>query len=493
MFSSIRRGLPGLGKGLSRMAYNPGRKAMSYHTTSSVKQSNALLMTVGTIGFICTANAIEQAHYKWEEIKEERFMRLPPKERALINLTKRRLYPSACCDIMNEIPPEDRTDELYIYLFDNLPEFREYGLLPSHLITPERAFKMINEGCSIEKIPEKFITAELCEKAIKKYPFAIKEMIGMKCMGNEHYDMAFKLNHRTFKYIPYKFKTDEMCDIICKEGKVPIKYVPDKYLTQERCEMYNKAASEYTKYMDNFSQIPDKYMTKDMVNDFVKKSIKNGKNSWEINYILECIPERLITHEIVDSVISSLPENDYYIVAISSDKNKYEKAKVKWTKACSDMYESCYTSYQCYYSGILNEIPDKFVTEDVILKLIKKNKKIMYAIPDKYITKTIAEVMASNGFIGYFPDKFMNEDTAVLAVRYDPNDMCYVPFRYRTKKVFIACANGGTDHWLNYGGAKFIEDEEFDRLTYRHRRNSGNMEWITDWSNTYYKKRSHYE
>lgn len=82
----------------------------------------------------------------------------------------------------------------------------------------------IKKGAELEKVPEKFRTAELCKIAVENYG------------GN-------------LKYVPDKLKTPELCKIVVEDHGAALEYVPDKLKTPELCkiavEHYYGAALPY--------------------------------------------------------------------------------------------------------------------------------------------------------------------------------------------------------------------------------------------------------
>lgn len=140
-------------------------------------------------------------------------------------------------------------------------------LISLGIIIPERLFtqELANEYCekdirNINNIPTKFITKEMCDKAmnneiklsicdkkINKYIIKkgcislIKLTLKMKYKFNsidqEIADNLFDLNHMNFTMLPNKYITKRMAEAIKKDGLVEYyKIIPDEYKDDEMKE-----------------------------------------------------------------------------------------------------------------------------------------------------------------------------------------------------------------------------------------------------------------
>ena len=184
--------------------------------------------------------------------------------------------------------------------------------------------KMRLRGCyfDINKIPEEYITQELC-------------------------NFAFKHSINSIRTIPQKYRTQEMYkmiqDSIYKRINVKrlFKYLPEEYITQELCDI---AVTEDISIYD----IPYKYQTKE---HFIKFILNNTSNEPIV------IPEKLKT----DDIFKLIVKNSKYINK-DIPEEYYDK-------------EYFINIIETRGAKIINRIPEKYICEEILTKVINDDPK----------------------------------------------------------------------------------------------------------------------
>jgi hypothetical protein len=118
---------------------------------------------------------------------------------------------------------------------------------------------------NLKYIPEKYLTQELCELAVKQDGLTLND-IPEYLKTPEIYELAVQQNGLSITYIPKELRTKELCELAVKQDGYALNYVPEKYLTQELCIL------SISHKKSHLISIPDKYKTKEIYELAVKQN-----------------------------------------------------------------------------------------------------------------------------------------------------------------------------------------------------------------------------
>lgn len=216
-------------------------------------------------------------------------------------------------DANNEIPKAAMTDKF----IDAMAEKGFTGRIPADKLTAERAM-MLAKSCKykvLEKIPDKFKTAEFMETVIREHLYChvsdIKEYLTEKII--EDAIQAGKITR--FSEIPTEYRSLRTAELLA-EKKVKWLEIPPEYQTERTCRlMLEKYDSKNHEWFYCLKQC--KYKPKKAIDI----AVKNFKNAIEL-------PE--LTREQIDESIRRFPLN---ILHVPEWYLKDEKEEIKPEKA----------------------------------------------------------------------------------------------------------------------------------------------------------------
>ena len=300
-------------------------------------------------------------------------------------------------------------------------------------ITEELAHHAVSQfGENIIHVPKQFRTKNLWEYAIMKHPPVIIHLdedyqsleiytYAIKLIKYDNYDIFWdnKLLSDMIKSVPDKYMTIEL-----------IKFIIDNYLISRTSILHSisKNVMTYELYMYAFNKnvqcigdIPKEYVTNDMWLQTIPKL------SYWSEEIIKNIPIECLTNDTCENIINVCPCAIKYIPEQFITFNLCELAMSK--------------SY-------LNDIPDKYRTEEFILKYPNAIKWLH----KKYMTKNIVDAYLNcdDVFLDNIPDQYKTLDICKKAAR-TQNRFCrkfnderydvieHIPIKYLTTELCKTC------------------------------------------------------
>jgi hypothetical protein len=169
------------------------------------------------------------------------------------------------CDMLYHIPYSMRTTEICKYIIGYMMNYNTVRsifpilqLIPNEILAD--VIKSILRNKSLEVIPTKFKTPQICMEAVK-------------------------INVRNLEHVPYKLRTEEICKIAFKQN------VPKKLITGELCVNAVKG----NPYI--ILNIPEEMITEELCMTAVEGN----------PYIILNIPEEMITEELCMTAVKENP------------------------------------------------------------------------------------------------------------------------------------------------------------------------------------------
>ena len=121
--------------------------------------------------------------------------------------------------------------------------------IPKKLMTKKLCELAIKkDGWTLQYIPEDLITKELCKIAVKNNGYALCHILE-KYRTKELYTMAIQQNGLALVYIQKGLRTKEICEIAVKQNGLAIKFVPEEFKTPELYELAVKGDGQSLAYI----------------------------------------------------------------------------------------------------------------------------------------------------------------------------------------------------------------------------------------------------
>lgn len=176
------------------------------------------------------------------------------------------------------------------------------------------------------------ITYDLCLEAIKSDVYNIK-YVPINLITKELTEIAVNINGLILNHIPNEFKTLDICKLAVNIHGGSLGYVPFyKFNDDTNYEICKIAVQNYS---HAFYRVPEKYITKEIIENLIKKDKVNiimicGNNLDKFdqifinniikecisyrNSLLDCIPKKYITNEIATIALNNC--QDRHIVDV---------------------------------------------------------------------------------------------------------------------------------------------------------------------------------
>ncbi|MCL2806493.1 MAG: DUF4116 domain-containing protein [Treponema sp.] len=198
-------------------------------------------------------------------------------------------------------------------------------------------------GTNLSNVPEKQITAEMANEAVKQ-------------------------KYEAFKYVPDPLKTTQMCiDVLKHDFFGMLKFVPKELMTEELSEV---ALEKIKQKPDSFKKIPDELKTTKMALEAVKANSR----------LLEDVPDNLRTAEVYHEAV----KKDVKIIEQVPDE-------LKTMEMCLDVVKKRGMS--------IEYVPDKFKTEELCLIAVESGAGAIELIPENKRTEKLIEAAKKGGWI----------------------------------------------------------------------------------------------
>ena len=123
-----------------------------------------------------------------------------------------------------------------------LPDDKEYQ---KHLV------QVTKNADYMKFLPEKYKTEELCEIAVKENPKAF-QYVPEDMISQELCESVVKDNGWNLQYVPFNHRTEEICSIAVEKDGHALRYVPSSQRTFEICDA---AFAEIISYNDKWKDL----------------------------------------------------------------------------------------------------------------------------------------------------------------------------------------------------------------------------------------------
>ena len=158
-----------------------------------------------------------------------------------------------------------------------------YKYIPEDLWTPELCLASVSKkASSIEYIPRSMVTKDLCECVAKKTPRSINSLVPEEFRTPELHALAEEAQAPSIALLPVEERTPEVCMAAVKRRSGELKYVPQEQKTPELCAIALEQDGA------NLEFVPEELTTLEMCLDVVRK--------W--GYHLKYVPKKFQTYEV---------------------------------------------------------------------------------------------------------------------------------------------------------------------------------------------------
>jgi hypothetical protein len=239
--------------------------------------------------------------------------------------------------------------------------------IPEKYLTPEICELAVkNNGWALRYIPKELITQELCNIAIQKND-DILDLVPEKYKTKDFYTLLIKKNGNQIFNTPKELITPEICELAVKNNGLSLCHVPKELITQELCELAVKqnglslchVPDELKTYKlcelsiqqndNSVKYIPDKYKTKELCEVAVKKD----------GCSLKYVPKELRTKELCELAYKQ-NKSCFRMIPIEYQKDIKNNNKVTIDKE----------KYNVTYKGILDHITQRTKFSDASLNIV---------------------------------------------------------------------------------------------------------------------------
>lgn len=262
--------------------------------------------------------------------------------------------------------------------------------------------------------PEKVITQELCWEAVRG-------------------------DAESFRSVPPAFRPKELCMYAFERNKWAIENIPEEFITEPMCHEAVERSGSLLEY------VPDKFKTKDLC----KKAITNNG----LGNTHSFIPDRIMDEELVlmcikhdHTLLSQIPDHlrtsDVCQVAVEEDRRNLQYVPDEIIT-----YDIVKTAVKRY--GWVPGIPEKHITEELMLIAVDWNTTEFAKIPEKYLTEKVCMDALLRPSSYYFPNcvylknipaRFICQDFCTKYIQNKPDAILQVPEQYRTKELLMFTA-----------------------------------------------------
>ncbi len=318
--------------------------------------------------------------------------------------------------ILNYIPIKFQTNNFYVKMICH--NMKNIKRVPKEKLTLQLFNELFNSKCINKKIniytyiPSNIFTQEFCNNYLKflikiSYEYNILECIPIQFQTNELYKIMLK-NNEYIKYLPIEKLTQELCDIATEKycSLEILNYIPEKFRTQKMYELLflydNINISHIPKHMltqeffnnatnincsfEMLKQIPLECRTQKMYTFILKEDIKN------IIYI----PLTMLTQEMCNYVFDRIKYNNYEDLKLIPEKfrteemnNFIEYHKNELKKKYVSLFEEDINQFEYIPIGDLTQD-----ICDIAFEMMKHNNyKDFSLIPNKFITPEMLKIV----------------------------------------------------------------------------------------------------
>jgi hypothetical protein len=228
------------------------------------------------------------------------------------------------------------------------------------------------------------------------------------------------------KFIPDKYKTKELYEVIAKENGRILRLIPSEYKTKELCEIAIKNSGLALSY------IPLKYITKELCQMAVQQD----------GMALVYVPKALITEELCELAVKQDGMALVYIQKELRTKELCELAIKNNGEALKYVPDELITKELCELAiksngMILGYVPDELKTKELCELAVKSNGKALSYVPEKYKTKEFYEIaVKQNGeALSYVPDELKTKELCEIAVKQNGEALRCISNKYKTKEI----------------------------------------------------------
>ena len=276
------------------------------------------------------------------------------------------------------------------------------------------------DSMSLQHVPMLLRDHEMCLTAIKNAPGAINYFpishIPTNVLNEEICTRSVMKNGRLLQLIPNHLKTINVCMMAINQDPAAIEHVPSDLLLNGNGNGIGIGIniSDWSKF--NIKYIPDKYKTREISEDAVKK---NGKN-------LEWVPAKYINATMCFDAVEN-NGNALKYVPINMITNELVLLAIKRGADLSSI-PSCFETYKTvefyntcinYNPGYLAQIEKKYITREMCINAIKKETSILPLIPKELLDKEICMIAMMNSKDGrelqWVPNELIDYELCVEA------------------------------------------------------------------------------
>lgn len=344
-----------------------------------------------------TFTNLENIKKYFDEIKGDIYIcRLDIPDEANVVVKTNNFFRTNMCVVQNVGNIWQSGTDIVNFVLENI-KIRYFDVIPKKYLTREIIMKYLEHNIiNPDDVPKKFLNQEIIIKYIGCDDFNINKM-------------------------PKKFLNEEIITKYLEYDNFAISMIPKKFLTQEIIMKY----AEF-----GIDGIPKKYLTRKIIERYLKNKKKSCFNH---------IPYNLITHDMVmnkfcfhSKCLSNIPKNhktyDFYKKFIKkSGEFRYVPKKFRDSKMCMLAIERCMYGLYDTVKYTIKYMPINAITEEVCKKIIDRDIKAIWHIPEKKITENIAMYHFTKYNIESLPRKYRTTDIYEIAISNNIKNIIYLP------------------------------------------------------------------
>jgi hypothetical protein len=294
---------------------------------------------------------------------------------------------------------------------------------------------LINEQFSLDEIPRKFRTKEMCEIGLQVECDEIFRDIPKEYKTLKICELGVTSNTDNFKNIPKKFKTPEMMLVAIKSWGGFLQYIPDHLKTEEMCLEAIKNSYNSLEF------IPVRFLTK----EFCVKILQCQ------SLILSCLSEQAVDSEAQDNIIREHISQEIIENAIEKNGNLLEHLPIHYKTK-----KICYLSINSSKGSSISYFPPNIlskITEEQYMHIVRLNYFNIRHVPRNRRSKEMNDLIQETGLdSNFYSSHLLNDPHSQkvydLAVQRKTSNLYYIPNNHKTKKLCELAFQTGNNHRL---------------------------------------------
>ena len=321
-----------------------------------------------------------------------------------------------------EVAPKNPTKEFCLQALEY--DYQTLLYMPKEYIDYETYKTAVASSMyAMRNIPMEFVTDELCDLATDKHGYGLS-LIPMEFRTLERCKKALKKDGRVIEFVPKHLMSQINIEKLIASCGSAIEHIEPQYLTYEACKIAASINPNFFKY------IPEKYRDEEMYLS-LSKGLGNYHPSFNYNHIkfFEMLPMNLKTEEFYMKCVKENGE-------IIAYRPHYINESIVTKELCVDAVKSCgsalrfvpleFIDYELLKLAVTTKVKKDYKNPVAVLVELYNNNKTKLK---DFVNKELFEIAIkkSPASLKYVPEEFKTYEICSIAIRRSRTSIKYVP------------------------------------------------------------------